>query len=149
MATRVAMARSDRSRAKRLLTVIFSAAVVVSVVHYADNYLNYDAYPHAASGPEPSATLILVAWFAFTALGVLGFLRFRDKGDRIACLLLAAYAGSGLVGIGHYTVPGALGMPWWRHAHVLLDIVCGLAVLGFVVWAWPRGEAQGGSAATG
>ncbi len=42
---------------------------------------------------------------------------------------LAVYSVSGLIGIGHYTVPGAGDMPWWRHVHVVADIVLGLAIL--------------------
>jgi hypothetical protein len=26
-------------------------------------------------------------------------------------------------------------MPWWRQAHVCLDIACGLAIFAFVLWA--------------
>ena len=40
-----------------------------------------------------------------------------------------------LIGIGHYTVPGATDMVWWRQAHVVADIVCGAAVFGFALWA--------------
>lgn len=125
-------------RVQRALVVLLSIAVAVSVIHYADNYFNYEAYPQSPTGPNPSATLILVAWFVFTGLGVAGYLRFRRKADGLAILLLGLYAGSGLVGLGHYTVPGALNMPWWRHAHVIADIGCGVAVLGFALWALRR-----------
>ena len=42
---------------------------------------------------------------------------------------------SGLIGFGHYTVPGATDMVWWRQTHVVVDIVCGIAILGFALWA--------------
>jgi hypothetical protein len=29
-------------------------------------------------------------------------------------------------------------MPWWRQTHVVVDILCGFAVLGFSVWAVQR-----------
>jgi hypothetical protein len=32
-------------------------------------------------------------------------------------------------------------MPWWRHTHVVIDILCGIAVLGFAVWAILRRRA--------
>jgi hypothetical protein len=123
--------RSEDERVRRWLTAVFFTAVAVSVVHYADNYFNYDAFPQSPTASDPSAPLIPVAWVIFTAVGVTGYLRFRRRADGIALLLLAFYAGSGLIGIGHYTVPGALDMPWWRQAHVVADILLGGAILLF------------------
>jgi hypothetical protein len=124
--------------AERLLRVLFVCAVAVSVVHYLDNYLNYDDYPDPTTGPAPSQTLIGVSWFAFTAFGIAGYAMFRRGRDRAAAALLAVYSGSGLVGFGHYTVPGAFDMPWWRQAHIVADILCGIALVAFAVWVIRR-----------
>lgn len=43
----------DYKRSRGILTFVFWAAVVVSVVHYTDNYFNHDEFPHG-DGPEPS-----------------------------------------------------------------------------------------------
>jgi hypothetical protein len=125
----------DHRRAVRILGWIFAVAVMVSIVHYTDNYVNYNDYPQARTVPNPSAALVLGAWFAFTAAGLAGYLLFRRRPSDLALVLLAAYSGSGLVGIGHYLVPGATSMPWWRQVHVCLDIACGIAVFSFAVWA--------------
>jgi hypothetical protein len=125
----------EHRRAVRILGWIFAVAVMVSIVHYTDNYVNYDDYPQARTVPNPSAALVLGAWFAFTAAGLAGYLLFRRRPSDLALVLLAAYSGSGLVGIGHYLVPGATSMPWWRQVHVCLDIACGIAVFSFAVWA--------------
>jgi hypothetical protein len=125
----------DHRRAVRILSVIFAVAVVVSIIHYTDNYVNYHDYPQPRTGPNPPATLILGAWFAFTAAGLAGYLLFRHTPSNLALILLAAYSGSGLVGIGHYLVPGATSMPWWRQAHVCFDIACGIAMFSFAMWA--------------
>lgn len=126
---------TGQAGAVRALGAIFWIAVAVSVVHYADNYFNYSSFPQPESGLSPSRTLVGLAWFGFTAVGLAGYaLLRRDGGDsRLALVLLAIYSGSGLVGIGHYTVQGALEMPWWRQAHVVADILCGLAILTLVV----------------
>lgn len=116
--------------------------MAVSIVHYADNYFNYDAYPHSPTAAEASAPLIPIAWVVFTVAGVTGYLRFRRKADGVAILLLAFYAGSGLIGIGHYTVPGALDMPWWRQAHVIADILSGGAILLCAVVLATRGHSS-------
>ena len=125
----------DHRRAVQILSVIFAVAVVVSIVHYTDNYVNFSDYPKAPRAVPSSAALVLGAWFAFTAAGLAGYLLFRRSPSNLALMLLAAYSGSGLVGIGHYLVPGATSMPWWRQAHVSLDIACGIAVFSFALWA--------------
>ena len=129
------MSSYDHRRAVRILSVIFAVAVVVSIVHYTDNYVNYHDYPQPRTAPNPSESLVLAAWFPFTAAGLAGYLLFRRSPSNLSLILLAAYSGSGLVGIGHYLVPGATSMPWWRQAHVSLDIACGIAVFSFAIWA--------------
>lgn len=124
-------------RATRFLLGLLGLAFVVSVIHYVDNYVNYADYPEPGPDdvPAPSDTLIAAAWFVFTASGLLG-LWWWLHGRRVpAAFALTGYAGSGLVGIGHYLVPGATAMPWWRQAHVILDIACGVAIVAFALWA--------------
>jgi hypothetical protein len=128
---------SRSPRARQLLLVLFGTAFVVSVVHYADNVVNYADYPQPGPDgpPAPSATLIGAAWFLFTAAGLLGIGLFVRGHIVPAAWALTGYAVSGLIGIGHYTVPGATAMPWWRQAHVVVDILCGVLILGFAIWS--------------
>jgi hypothetical protein len=124
-------------RATRVLLALLGVAFVVSVVHYADNYFNYDDYPQPGPDdlPAPSATVIGVAWFVFTASGALGlWLWFRGH-ITAAAAALTGYSVSGLIGFGHYTAPGATDMVWWRQTHIVADIICGIAIFGFAVWA--------------
>lgn len=121
--------------ATRLLTGLLAFAVAVSVVHYTDNFVNYDAYPQSGTLPNPPAWLVLGSWFLFTAFGIAGWLWFRRGEVRKASLCLAVYAGSGLVGFVHYSVAGATDLVWWRQTHIVIDIVCGIAILTFAVWA--------------
>lgn len=123
------------ARATRLLTALLATAVVVSVVHYADNYFNYDAFPQSESLPAPSRTLVGTSWFIFTAAGLAGYMLFRRREYAVASLLLGFYAGSGLVGFGHYATGGMTDAVWWRQAHVVADILLGLAMISFAIWA--------------
>jgi hypothetical protein len=129
------MSHYDHRQAVRILSLILGFAVVASIIHYTDNYVNYHDYPQARTLPNPSAALVIEAWFGFTAAGLAGYLLFRRSPSNLALILLAVYAGSGLIGIGHYLVPGATSMPWWRQAHVGLDIAGGIAVFSFALWA--------------
>ncbi len=124
--------------ARRRLHLLLGVAVAVSVVHYLDNTLAYDDFPRSETLPNPSRALVAASWFVFTAFGAAGLVLFHRGRVAAAAACLAVYAGSGLVGLGHYAVPGATGMPWWRHAHVVADIACGVAILAFAVWAVRR-----------
>jgi len=109
----------------------FWVAFVISVVHYADNFFNYDAYPQgdALGVPPPAAGVVICSWFIFTTYGLLALWIARKGHVRLAALPLAVYSLSGLIGIGHYAVPGATSMIWWRQLHVCADIACGLLLL--------------------
>lgn len=125
-------------RATRILCWLLGVAVAVSVVHYVDNYVNYDDYPvqpDDAALPTVTRSLVAIGWFVFTALGGVGLLLWFRRHITTSAVFLTGYSVSGLVGIAHYTVPGAGDMVWWRQAHVLVDIACGAAVLGFALWA--------------
>jgi hypothetical protein len=129
-----AVPRIDRRRVRRVLLAVLAVAAVVSVVHYTDNFVSYDEYPRSDTLPNPSAASVVQAWCAFTAFGVAGLLLFLGRRYAASSLCLAVYAGSGLIGIGHYLVPGAVHLVWWRQAHIVLDILCGVGVLAFAVW---------------
>jgi hypothetical protein len=136
MSTTTSTAR--RQDALRPLLVLMSVAFVVSVVHYIDNTVNYADYPQAEPGsrlPNPSQTLVAAGWFIFTAFGVLGLWLFVRGRITAAAIAIAVYSGSGLVGFGHYAVPGALDMVWWRQTHVIADIICGLLLFAFALWS--------------
>ena len=119
----------------RLLNIVFFSAVASSIVHYTDNYLAFDRFPQASSGPELTDNMIWIAWVVLTAFGVAGYVLYRRGQVRRGSMLLAVYSISGLVGLAHYTAPGMSELAWWRHAHIWIDIACGVAVLAFAVWS--------------
>ena len=124
------------TRPARYLVALLTVAFAVSVVHYTDNYVNYADYPQPTSGPSPSRGLVGASWFLFTAFGVAGLVSYLRGNAVAAAACLAVYSASGLVGLGHYTVDGATDMPWWRQAHVIADIVCGILVFAFAWRTW-------------
>jgi hypothetical protein len=128
-------------RATRFLYWSLAIAVAVSVVHYVDNYANYANYPVPAAGsglPAPSKSMVGLSWFVFTFFGAVAVVMWRRRRIVGAALSLVAYSASGLVGLAHYAVPGATSMARWRQGHVVMDIVCGLVLCGFALWAVAR-----------
>ena len=132
------MASAVSERAVRWITGLVAVAIAVSIVHYVDNVNAYEAYPQSDSIPNPSDTLIGIAWFLLTPFAIAGLVLLRRGRARQAAIALAVYSGSGLVGIGHYAVGGTGDFPWWRHAHIVGDIVLGTAVLAVAAWLAAR-----------
>ena len=126
----------------RVVRALLGVAVGISIVHYVDNTLNYDAYPQPTRGPAPAQLTVGLSWLAFTAIAAAAYLLLRRGQILAAAFGLAVYSGSGLVGIGHYTVPGATSMPWWRQAHIVADITCGIALLACALWLTRRARAR-------
>lgn len=122
-------------KATRVLYVLLALGVAVSVVHNTDNYFNYDDYPLATDLPNPSQAVVGLAWFVFTAAGIAGVVLWHRRRITAAAVALTGYSVSGLVGFAHYAAPGATDMEWWRQAHIVADILCGLAIFGFAIWA--------------
>lgn len=135
-----AAALPGRRQSLLVLDLLFWTAVVVSIVHYTDNFFAYDRFPQASSGPSPSRTVVGVAWFVFTSAGLIGYRLYRQGLIRRASAFLAFYSISGIIGIGHYTASGMTDAVWWRQAHVIADILLGLAVFGFAVWTARRAD---------
>ncbi len=127
-------------RALRVLDGLFWTAVVVSIVHYTDNYVAFERYPQLEGGPNPTPAVIVIAFAVFTAFGLVGYLAYRRGSIVFASACLVVYSLSGLIGIGHYSVPGMSELAWWRHAHIVGDILCGVAILAFAFWSvrWAR-----------
>jgi len=119
----------------KLLNIVFFTAVASSLVHYTDNYLAFDRFPNDGVGPSIAAHTVLIAWIVFTAFGVAGYVAYRRGRIREGSALLAVYSISGLIGLGHYTASGMSELAWWRHVHIAVDFLCGVAVLTFAIWS--------------
>ena len=135
MATLAAGVRGSE-HADRLLRRLLFSAIALSVVHYGDNWINFDRYPTGDTGPQPTQDSIWIAWILFTAAGVAGYVLYtRRRRLVLASLLIAYYSLSGLISLGHYTAPGMSRLAWWRHVFIWVDIALGAAILAFALWS--------------
>ena len=90
-ATYGAGAPSRRVPSERLVRAVLLAAIVSSVIHYTDNYVNLEDYP------QPhwiNHAVVPIAWLAFTAFGILGYVLFRRGRPAAsgACLVVYQFA---------------------------------------------------------
>lgn len=126
----------EHDRAVRVLTILLGLAIPLSVIHYTDNYTAYEVYPKASAvGIEVTQGLVGISWFVFTFFGLLGYWLYRRGRIVAGCVCLVVYSTTGLISIGHYSVPGMSELAWWRHVSIWIDVTLGAAVLLFAVWS--------------
>lgn len=124
-------------RFTKVLTCVLVAAVLVSIVHYIDNTVRYDEF--VSDDPNLVSRLIKrpfvpLAWVAFTAVLVWAVRQYRARRYDRAALGFAAYSGSGLVGLLHFTDVPPSDFDAFQLTHVIVDIVLGVAVLACAAW---------------
>lgn len=118
----------------RQLRILLGLAIGFSIVHYTDNVLAYEIYPEGSLlGITITRDLVWISWIVFVAAGLAGYALYTRGRYLLAGLLLALFSTSGLVSLGHYTVPGMSEVAWWRHVSIWIDITLGAAVLAFAM----------------
>src|SRR3954451_20920216 len=122
-----------------VLRVLLTVGIAESFVHYLDNTVRYSDY----TGPNPPAVtswiaqwMIPVSWVLFTAVGLLGYRRFRQGRMSEAAAYLAIYSVSGLISIGHYVGVSVDDLSAFQNTFVFLDIALGIAILTFAASTW-------------
>ena len=125
----------------RVLRLLLGFAIVESFVHYLDNTLRYDDYTvdnPSVLGGLVKQWVIPIAWVLFTAVGLLGYKRFKEGQWSLAAMWLAVYSVSGLISILHYTDISVDDLSPFQNTFVFMDIAAGLAVLGIALWTASR-----------
>ncbi len=119
-------------RATRALLRVLLAGIVLTVVHYTDNYLYFDEYPQPASLRRWQ---VYTGWIVLTAVGVLGYRLYRSGYTAPAYVCLVVYSYTGTSSLGHYLYGSWSDFSAKQHVFILVDGATGLAVLAFVAWS--------------
>ena len=125
-------ARAAEPRDVTILRRVLVAGILVTLVHYADNYLYFEDYPQPASLRRWQ---VYTGWLLLTAIGVAGY-RLYARGrvwPAYACLVVYSYTGTS--SLGHYLYGALSEFSAKQHVFILSDGLSGLAVLAFVVWS--------------
>jgi len=111
--------------------VVF-ASIVLTAFHFTDNYVSIETYPQPGwiTGP-----LVLISWPLFTAIGVIGYIRYREGRLAVAHPLLFAYGYVGLSSLGHFLSGSPSEFTTRGLVSVLVDGIAGSAVLAVTVWS--------------
>lgn len=116
----------------RTLFRILLAGIVLTTVHYTDNYLYFDEYPQPGS---LRPWQVYAAWLLLTAIGITGYRLYRRGLVVPAYVCLVVYSYTGLSSLGHYLYGGLDEFSAKQHAFILIDGLSGAAVLAFVLWS--------------
>jgi hypothetical protein len=130
--------RAELDRPTAVLRLLVAAAIVESFVHYADNTLRYDDYTIADPsfpGSLVKQWVVPVSWVLFTIVGIVGYRRFRDGHRPQAAAWIGAYSTSGLISILHFVDISVGDLSAFQNTFVFVDIVLGVLLLAFALWA--------------
>ena len=121
----------DRRHVRALRRVLL-ASVVLTTIHYTDNYLYFDEYPQPAS---LRPWQVYTAWILLVAVGAAGYALYRRGQTAAAYVCLVVYSYTGLSSLGHYLYGSLDEFSAKQHAFILVDGFTGAAVIAFVVWS--------------
>jgi hypothetical protein len=119
---------------------VVAASIVVTAFHFTDNAISIDDYPQ----PDwINVAVVLISWPLFSAVGVAGYLLYRDGQFPLANWLLLAYAFAGISSLGHllsgspdeFTTRGLIS--------IFTDGLAGFAVLTVALWSFMARPAAG------
>ncbi|SDS03603.1 hypothetical protein [Actinopolymorpha singaporensis] len=133
-------------------TLVLAFAFVVSIFHYVDNTVRFDRYAVNPDSPIAGAGswVVPVAWVVLTAVGMIGYLAYREGRWWPAVGGIAVYSVSGLISAAHYTDGPPSAFDGVQNLLIVADLVAGIAVLGLALWVMFRralvADAQAGTA---
>jgi hypothetical protein len=140
--------QAEERRGTTALKGILAASVLSTAVHYTHNFIAVSHYPGPGGAFYTVVRLaIVVAWPLLTAIGLIGYRRYRERRDGEARVCLAVYSLTGLATIGHF-IYGNPKIPAFFYATLFTDALAGLAVLAFVLWS-TKADAPTGALASG
>lgn len=123
--------------ARRTVFGVVLISILVTTLHYTDNYINLFEYP----GPDwISKEVVVLAWVLFTLIGIAAYLLYRAGRMLESGLYLLAYSVTGLSSLGHYAHGAPEDFTAKMHLGIWADGLVGLAVaaLGVVILSRSR-----------
>ena len=115
-----------------ILRRVLVVGILVTLVHYTDNYLYFDDYPQPASLRRWQ---VYTGWLLLTAIGVAGYRLYARGHVGLAYACLVVYSYTGTSSLGHYLYGSLSEFSAKQHVLILTDGLSGVAVLAFIVWS--------------
>ena len=116
------------------LRAIIAFGIVSTGIHFTHNFVKIEDYPEGAIPNWVVQTAIVVSWPIFTWIALRGYRLYTARGIGAARPWLLWYAGWTLFSLGHFT-EGNPDIPPVFYATIFTDVLAGVLVVAFVVWA--------------
>jgi hypothetical protein len=132
----------------KLLKWLIAFSLISTSIHFTHNFAEVGEYPSQFAGWTVQVAIVL-SWPILTAIGIRGYLLYREGRRQAAHRYLAAYSVLGISTLGHF-LEGTPDVPAFFFATIFTDGLAGLSILAFVLLSM-RAERQGerGGPATG
>ncbi len=115
--------------------LVVLATVAVTLFHFTDNAINIDTYPKAGWQPEWFDVVVVVAWFAYTAVGLAGVRLYRQGRFRGAHACLLVYGYLVLSSLGHFLYGSPSELTTRGLVSVFVDVFAGTVVVAVALWS--------------
>ena len=116
--------------------IVVGATIALTAFHFTDNIVNVDTYPRpdGLSGGFIQVAAVIF-WPVMAVAGIAGFRAYRRGDYRLAHPLLVAFSFLGLISLLHFTSGSPDELTTRGLISVIIDGICGLAVVGVVAWS--------------
>jgi hypothetical protein len=112
--------------------LVVIASVLVTAVHFTDNFVSIETYPQPGWITE---TVVAAAWPLFTMIGIAAAIFYGRGRTELGAWLLLAYSYTGVSSLGHFLSGGPEEFTTRGLVSVLADGMIGITVLSVAVWA--------------
>ncbi len=109
--------------------------VAVTLFHFTDNTINIDTYPKAGWQPEWFDAVVVLAWFAFTAVGLTGVALYGRERFGAAHAALLIYGLLVLTSLGHFLYGSPDELTTRGLVSVFVDVAAGSVVIAVALWS--------------
>lgn len=117
----------------KIVGLVVAFSIAVTAFHFADNAISIEDYPQPGWITE---AVVWIAWPIFSALGVAGYLLYRDGKFPLANWFLLAYAYTGISSLGHFLSGSPDEFTTRGLISIFTDGVVGFAVLAIALWSF-------------
>jgi hypothetical protein len=124
-----------RAPSVRTVRWVVFGTIAVTLFHFTDNAVNVDTYPKAGWQPDWFEAVVVVAWFAYTAVGVAGYRLYEQGrlGAAQACLLIYGYLV--ISSLGHFLYGSPDELTTRGLISVFVDVAAGSVVIAVALWS--------------
>jgi len=120
----------NNQKNRTLLLALLIANGISTILHYIDNFVNYDKYPQPTWITPDS---IYIAWSVLTIFGVVGYLLYVKDMFLAAYACLGIYSITGISSPGHYFYSAQHVFSGKMHLLIWMDAIAGISLLIFIL----------------